>query len=296
MNPREAKRANKLSTDTSTPTTRLRESPARTLGAFLRRMRDRATPLDARRGSRRRAAGLRREEVSQAAGISVTWYTWLEQGRDVRVSPRALNAIADALRLDATERDHLLRLADAAHATRASSITQVASEQLVRFVDALSHPAYAINGMWDVLHANRAATALLGEFRPEHPTGNVLTRLFLDPAWQRLFHPRGRSRGVGRGSVSYRDGPPHRRRRLAPVHRPPFRRERRLSRSLVATRSRRVDLAREDPSPSDARHGANALYVARGGCRAERPPSRCVYGDRRRRRVTDSGRGQGAPF
>jgi transcriptional regulator with XRE-family HTH domain len=189
MNPREAKRANKLSTDTSTPTTRLRESPARTLGAFLRRMRDRATPLDARRGSRRRAAGLRREEVSQAAGISVTWYTWLEQGRDVRVSPRALNAIADALRLDATERDHLLRLADAAHATRASSITQVASEQLVRFVDALSHPAYAINGMWDVLHANRAATALLGEFRPEHPTGNVLTRLFLDPAWQRLFHP-----------------------------------------------------------------------------------------------------------
>ena len=189
-NPREARRTNKLSTDTSIPTTTLPESPARALGAFLRRMRDRARPLDSRRQSRRRATGLRREEVSDAAGISVTWYTWLEQGREVRVSPRTLNAIADALRLSTTEREHLIRLADAAHATRASSVTGVASDSLRRFVDALTpHAAYAINGMWDVLHANAAATALLGPFLSDHATGNVLTRLFLDSAWRRLFHP-----------------------------------------------------------------------------------------------------------
>ncbi|MCK8487655.1 helix-turn-helix transcriptional regulator [Paenibacillus sp. MBLB2552] len=62
-------------------------------------------------GSRRRTSGLRREEVAQLAGISTTWYTWLEQGRDIKVSPSVLDAIAGALRLNIDERKYLFDLA-----------------------------------------------------------------------------------------------------------------------------------------------------------------------------------------
>ncbi|MGP0583582.1 helix-turn-helix transcriptional regulator [Paenibacillus timonensis] len=62
-------------------------------------------------GSRRRTPGLRREEVAQLAGVSTTWYTWLEQGRDIKVSPSVLDAIAGALRLNADERKYLFDLA-----------------------------------------------------------------------------------------------------------------------------------------------------------------------------------------
>ena len=56
-------------------------------------------------GSRRRTAGLRREEVAQLAGVSTTWYTWLEQGRDIKVSISVLDAVADALQLNLDERN-----------------------------------------------------------------------------------------------------------------------------------------------------------------------------------------------
>ncbi|WP_068786129.1 helix-turn-helix transcriptional regulator [Paenibacillus phocaensis] len=62
-------------------------------------------------GARRRTPGLRREEVAQLAGVSTTWYTWLEQGRDIKVSPSVLDAIAAALRLNADERKYLFDLA-----------------------------------------------------------------------------------------------------------------------------------------------------------------------------------------
>jgi len=62
-------------------------------------------------GSRRRTPGLRREEVAQLAGVSLTWYTWLEQGRDIRVSPSVLNSVAKALQLNEDERKYMLTLA-----------------------------------------------------------------------------------------------------------------------------------------------------------------------------------------
>ena len=88
--------------------------PARTeLAAFLRSRRERLTPGDVglAPGLRRRTPGLRREEVAQLAGIGVTWYTWLEQGRPINASVQVLEAIARTLRLDAAERIHLHRLA-----------------------------------------------------------------------------------------------------------------------------------------------------------------------------------------
>src|SRR5512138_1463827 len=84
------------------------------LAAFLRSRRERITPADAGLppGPRRRTPGLRREEVAQLAGVGVTWYTWLEQGRPINASVQVLDAIARTLRLDPAEREHLYRLGD----------------------------------------------------------------------------------------------------------------------------------------------------------------------------------------
>jgi transcriptional regulator with XRE-family HTH domain len=86
------------------------------LAAFLRARRGRVRPEDVGLppGLRRRTPGLRREEVAQLAGVGVTWYTWLEQGRPINASDQVLDAIARTLRLDGAERDHLYRLADLA--------------------------------------------------------------------------------------------------------------------------------------------------------------------------------------
>ncbi|MET7801825.1 helix-turn-helix domain-containing protein, partial [Streptomyces decoyicus] len=80
---------------------------------FLQSRRARLSPRDPRLVTvgRRGTPGLRREEVALLAGVSVSWYTWLEQGRDIKVSGRVLDAVSSALRLNAAERAHLYRLA-----------------------------------------------------------------------------------------------------------------------------------------------------------------------------------------
>src|ERR1700731_4348365 len=84
------------------------------LAAFLRARRERISPEDVGLppGLRRRTPGLRREEVAQLAGVGVTWYTWLEQGRPINASVQVLDAGARTLRLDQAETEHLYRLAD----------------------------------------------------------------------------------------------------------------------------------------------------------------------------------------
>src|SRR6266508_4646290 len=87
----------------------------RELAAFLRSRRERISPeqVGLPAGGRRRTPGLRREEVAQLAGVGVTWYTWLEQGRDINASEQVLDAIAATLHLDPIERSHLYTLAGA---------------------------------------------------------------------------------------------------------------------------------------------------------------------------------------
>jgi len=84
------------------------------LAAFLRTRRERVTPAEVglAPGPRRRTPGLRREELAQLAGVGVTWYTWLEQGRPINASVQVLDAIAAVLRLGPAERWHLYRLAE----------------------------------------------------------------------------------------------------------------------------------------------------------------------------------------
>nr|WP_083892507.1 helix-turn-helix transcriptional regulator [Pleurocapsa sp. PCC 7319] len=83
------------------------------LSLFLKQRRGRISPetVGLPKGSRRRTPGLRREEVAQLAGVGLTWYTWLEQGREINVSAQTLDSIARTLRLSEPERNYLFELA-----------------------------------------------------------------------------------------------------------------------------------------------------------------------------------------
>jgi transcriptional regulator with XRE-family HTH domain len=154
------------------------------LGEFLRSRRARVDPQSVGIGStaRRRVPGLRREEVAALADVGVTWYTWLEQGRDVHPSGQVIAAIAGALRLDRHERRHLFTLADTPDPAAGAP---VAATDLRVLVDGFRHgPAYATNPRWDVLAHNALAAALLGDLsRP----GNIMELAFTSPAWRELI-------------------------------------------------------------------------------------------------------------
>src|ERR687896_966403 len=149
---------------------------------FLRDRRARVTPesagLDA--NGRRRTPGLRREEVAQLAGVGLSWYTWLEQGRDIKPSAQVLDALARVLRLDGAERAHLFHLARVELPLPGEDYAREAPAELRAIVDELvPNPAYLIGPRTDVLAWNRAAEAVLG--RPtEAPDGrpNLLWWLF----------------------------------------------------------------------------------------------------------------------
>jgi transcriptional regulator with XRE-family HTH domain len=174
----------------------LSEYSRKELGAFLRSRRERSEPsalaagLPA--GGRRRTPGLRREEVSLLSGVSLTWYTWLEQGRDINVSPQILRALARALSLDGVERDHLFRLAGAEPppAVRTAAPSPV-SPALRAFLDAQSpNPAFVIDRCFDVLAWNDAEEALVaGRLDVDRPQAelNVLWLMFTEPGLTELF-------------------------------------------------------------------------------------------------------------
>ncbi len=157
----------------------------RPLGDLLRTRRERLRPADVGlpEGTRRRAPGLRREEVAGLAGISTTYYTFLEQGRDVRPSRQVLDALARALRLDATERAHLHQLVHG-EAVPAADVAERLDPAVAGLVDRLDpHPTYVSGRRWDVLAANRAARLLWADW-PSLPDGdrNMLWWTFTDPA------------------------------------------------------------------------------------------------------------------
>src|SRR6478609_5381558 len=102
------------------------------VGEFLRRRRATLQPEDIglARGSRRHVPGLRRDEVALRAGISVTLYTWLEQGRDIKTTHRVIDAVAEVLNLDADERSYVYRLTGIAVRAEESEPGPVSAEIL----------------------------------------------------------------------------------------------------------------------------------------------------------------------
>jgi transcriptional regulator with XRE-family HTH domain len=115
-------------------------------------------------GSRRRTPGLRREEVALLAGVGVTWYTWLEQGREINASTQVLDAVASTLRLDRAEREHMYMLAEATPLMTGALRGPVPQEvsEIVRSLDPL--PATLTNGRFDILVSNAAHEDLFWEW------------------------------------------------------------------------------------------------------------------------------------
>lgn len=135
------------------------------LGDFIRNHRERTTPASVGIASagRRRTPGLRREELAQLCGVSPTWLTWLEQGRDVAASASLLARLADVLHLSAAERSYLFSLAERLDPQAAESGQVVEDTQpLQAMVDVIDAPAYVLDRQWDALAWNAHALALFG--------------------------------------------------------------------------------------------------------------------------------------
>jgi transcriptional regulator with XRE-family HTH domain len=156
------------------------------LAAFLRSRRERISPEDVGLpgGTRRRTAGLRREELAQLAGVGVTWYTWLEQGRPINASVQVLDAIARTLRLDATERGHLFRLADVPGAAGPADCPECPlPPQVQQILDAIPYPASVLTERFDLLAWNAVYAALFPRL-VQSPAGerNTLLSCLTGPA------------------------------------------------------------------------------------------------------------------
>ncbi|MBK3573613.1 helix-turn-helix domain-containing protein [Streptomyces sp. MBT65] len=165
------------------------------LGDFLRARREALKPQDVGlpEYGRRRVPGLRREEVALLAGVSSDYYIRLEQGRENSPSPQVLEAVAQALKLDAESADHLNRLCLAPSQRPHDAGEAEVSPQLLRLMDGWKHtPAFVLGPALDILAGNSLATALHSGF---DAFDNLARNVFVDPAgrefyqeWERAAH------------------------------------------------------------------------------------------------------------
>ncbi len=158
------------------------------LGEFLKARRARVAPEEVGlpAGGRRRTPGLRREELAQLAGVGVTWYTWLEQGRPINVSGQVLDAVATTLRLSSIEREHLYRLAEAtpARPPRASvCANEAVFTEILTALDPL--PAVITNTRFDIVQPNQAFSDLFHDW-------HTLPCIHKNLLWCLVTEPRAR--------------------------------------------------------------------------------------------------------
>ncbi|MFF0080791.1 helix-turn-helix transcriptional regulator [Streptomyces canus] len=164
------------------------------LSEFLRTRRARLKPEDVGLpdfGRHRRVPGLRREELSQLAGVSVAYYTRLEQGNGRNVSAEVLDAIARALRLTDAERAHLTHLAKPKqHKKKTTARTEQVRGSIRQLLDSIDVPAYVSGRRSDIVAWNRLAAAVFGDWA-ELPAQdrNWARMIFLRPEYQDLFVP-----------------------------------------------------------------------------------------------------------
>jgi transcriptional regulator with XRE-family HTH domain len=192
------------------------------VGEFLQTRRARLRPEEmglVSYGERRRVPGLRREELAQLAGVSVSYYTRLEQGQSVNASDEVLEAIANALRLEEDERDYLLRMAHPPRGRHRPLPTQHARPGVKQMLDAMSEtPALVLGRANDVLAWNALGHALFAghvDFdSPSRPgeRPNMSIMLFLDPHYRELYvdwkaKARGNVADLRKHSVEHPDDP-----------------------------------------------------------------------------------------
>jgi transcriptional regulator with XRE-family HTH domain len=164
------------------------EAQAHTLGTFLRSLRERQVPAahGMAPGPRRRTPGLRREEVAQICGVSATWYTWIEQGREVSVSSGTLARLARGLRLSRAERTYLFELAGKRDPDRQHDGEDIPAAVLA-CVDAIAGPAYILDRTWTARRWNAQAARLFGGWLGADGDRNLLRYIFLHPEARRLI-------------------------------------------------------------------------------------------------------------
>ncbi|MER5662569.1 helix-turn-helix transcriptional regulator [Streptomyces mirabilis] len=165
----------------------LRTHRRRELRDFLMSRRARVSPTEAGLpdgGARRRTPGLRREEVAVLAGVGASWYQWLEQGRDISVSPQVLDAVARVLRLSNAERRHLYLLAGLnPPAPEVAPEVRDMCDGLRRLIDTwMPYPAHIMDPYYNCVMYNDAAGMVLG-MRPDN-TQNCVIDFFTDPLYR----------------------------------------------------------------------------------------------------------------
>lgn len=158
------------------------------LADFLRTRRERLTPDDVGLppGGRRRTPGLRREEVALLAGVGVTWYTWLEQGRDINASVQVLEAIARTLRMDNQERWHLFQLAGVTVVPPTECpVLPEGSQEILDQLDPF--PAAVVSSRYDILGYNRSYNQMMCDLDSFEPgERNTLWLFFTRPEMKNL--------------------------------------------------------------------------------------------------------------
>lgn len=151
---------------------------------FLRRCRARISPEDVGlpRISRARNGGLRREDVAALSGVSASWYTWLEQGRDIRVSDEVLERVSQALRLSGDERTYLYSLVQHRMPRLEGDMGNEAPPDVLRMIHGQRNPAVVMNLRCDILAWNAATSALYTDYGalPERER-NLLEIIFIGP-------------------------------------------------------------------------------------------------------------------
>lgn len=156
------------------------------LADFLQAMRQRGSPEEFGfpSGARRRTQGLRREEVAQLASISATWYTWIEQGREINISSETLNRLAIALKLSKSERSYLFDMADRRDPLAHTIESDTAPEIIIKMLHHMHFPAYIMGRTWDILAWNVYAAHLFSDWlnAPDKNdrTPNLLRFVFLN--------------------------------------------------------------------------------------------------------------------
>ncbi|MEU9111410.1 helix-turn-helix transcriptional regulator [Streptomyces sp. NPDC048483] len=136
-------------------------------------------------GGRRRTPGLRREEVAVLAGVGASWYQWLEQGRDISVSPQVLDAVGRVLRLRDAELRHLYVLAGLnPPLPRAEYGADHLRDGLQRLIDGwMPFPAHIMDVYWNSIAFNEAAKLVLRHGRPG-VSSNCLIAFFTDSVYR----------------------------------------------------------------------------------------------------------------
>jgi len=161
-------------------------NPRALLGAFIRAHRERL-PITAKLLGRRRTPGWRREELAEAAGVGLTWITWLEQGRDVSASPAALARLAQALLLNPAERASLFDLAGRRDPVEPGEPPTDMPEQVLALPMLMQVPAYLLDHLWTARAWNPAAAQLFTGWLDAGAEKNLLRYVFLTEAAPKLI-------------------------------------------------------------------------------------------------------------